>query len=545
MKYEPRRVKPKRAAGGVLLLVALLMISCNRAEPGPGSAEVSQPTAQSVAAQPNPTEAGSVALPSPIPPTATPLPTAPPEPLPSPAHTLPAESPTPTAELTDAESPAPAALIAVPPGMAITETNLTLPTYPFRDFLIEQLEPPYNMPVFYLDRAAYEATDPTPVPVEYQAIILENPYLRLTFLPELGGRLYSAVVKATGQEIFYHNPVVKPTRYGILQPPEANWWLASGGMEWAYPVQEHGYRFGVPWTYRLNQSESSLTIILSDTGPDRVGLEVAVTLPVDSASFTVAPTLTNNGTEAGPVQLWLNAALALAPETMSLNTRFIIPTEQVLVHSRGGNGWQVADSGETSAWPLVDGKDLSDYSQWADYLGFFVPQPDLPFMGAYNPDTDLGVVRLGPGPGHKLFAFGKDFWDKSYSDNNSQYFEMWGGVNSGFWPEDDVSVAPGQSLQWQEQWWPLAGLGGLTWATPQVAISLSGQGETTQLAALLAQPQPGQVIVQAGAATLLNEPFEADPARPLVWQFAASAEPLQIQFIDNDGLVLLNHCRGC
>ena len=168
----------------------------------------------------------------------------------------------------------------------VSETTVTLPTYPMWDYLLEQVDPRYNMPVFYFDRLTYEAAAPTPGPVDYTGVVLENEYLKLTFLPELGGRLYSAVFKPTGQEIFYHNSVVKPSRYGVLQPWEANWWLAAGGMEWAYPTQEHGYRWGVPWNYQLTQSDTEASINLNDMGADRVGVEVEVTLPADRATST-------------------------------------------------------------------------------------------------------------------------------------------------------------------------------------------------------------------------------------------------------------------
>jgi hypothetical protein len=424
---------------------------------------------------------------------------------------------------------------------------IQLPTYPIRDFLSLQLDPLYNIPVLYLNRPAYEASNPKPNPVEYEGVVLENDYLRLTFLPEVGGRLYSAVIKATGQEIFYHNPVIKPSRYGGLQPPESNWWLATGGMEWAYPTQEHGYRWGVPWSYQVDLSESGATITLSDTGPERVGAQVQVTLPADSPVFTVAPSLINGTGQSVPVQFWLNAALTLGADSMSLDTQFVVPASQIQIHSRGANGWSLPDSRQFAAWPQAAGLDLSHYRQWTDYLGFFLPDTALPFMGAYNPDTKVGVVRLAAGgpPGAKLFAFGQDFWDKSYTDNNSQYFEIWGGANAGFWPEADLPVAAGATLTWQEQWWPLAGLPGLTWATPQVALSVSPTETGYELAALFARPQHGQLSLSAAGVTLLEEPFGAGPDRPEQWSVNQPSESLSIRFSDDQGQVLLDYCINC
>jgi len=430
--------------------------------------------------------------------------------------------------------------------VSVSETTVTIPTYPFKDYLVEQLDPLYNIPVYYFDRPAYQAANPGPTPVTYTGVVLENRYLRLTFLPELGGRLYSAVVKSTGQEIFYHNPVVKPSRYGVLQPAEANWWLATGGMEWAYPVQEHGYRFGVPWRYSVNRQPNGVTISLSDTAPDRVGVAVDVWLAADSARFRVSPKLINNMPEAVPVQLWSNAALALSEGAMSPQTQFIVPADAVTVHSRGGAGWDLPNARQQAPWPRIDQTDLSDYSQWADYLGFFVSNRQALFIGAHNPETDLGIVRLplgGPASGSsKLFAFGQTFPDRSYTDDGSQYFEIWGGANAGFWPENDIMVPAGQTLGWQESWWPLAGLGGLTWATESAAIYLEQSAEGESLRALVSRPTGGVVTVRSGDTPLLSEVFWAEPASLLRWHIGpASQAPLEIEITDNNGLVLLHH----
>jgi hypothetical protein len=124
----------------------------------------------------------------------------------------PAPSPQPLAPPTPSLPPP----TPTPPGVSVYAGQVALLTYPYRDFLYGEQDALYDMSVQRLDRAAYQATSPRPSPQGYQTLIVENAYLRLTFLPELGGRLYSAVVKSTDQEVFYHNLVVKPSRYCFL-----------------------------------------------------------------------------------------------------------------------------------------------------------------------------------------------------------------------------------------------------------------------------------------------------------------------------------------
>jgi hypothetical protein len=272
-------------------------------------------------------------------------------------------------------------------------------------------------------------------------------------------------------------------------------------------------------------------------------VQVQVTLPADSAVFTINSTLTNHSANSAPVQFWLNAALSLAPDTMSPHTQFIIPVDEIVVHSRGEAGWDVPGEKETSPWPEIGSINLGNYSQWADYLGFFIPFLNAPFMGAYNPDTDLGVVRLiepDTVPGNKLFAFGPSFLDRSYTDDDSQYFEMWGGANTSFWPEDDMTLPPDGSLQWQESWWPLAGLGGLTWANERAAIFVSQENNGYNLAMMVANPLEGTIRVLAGKKTILTESFRANPSTPMRWNFTAN-EPINIQITDNTGNIILEY----
>jgi len=537
MKRCLKYARDNLAAGVILTLAALLLVACGAdaaqiptSPPIPMTATTTA-VATMIILIDTPVPAISSPTPEPVAPTSTPYPIQTPSPIPTATRSGPKRtSPTSKPQIATGSEK-----------ISIYQSTITLPTYPIWDYLIEQVDPVYNIPVYYFNRVDFEADAPTPTPVDYEGVVLENSYLRLTFLPELGGRLYSAVVKSTGQEIFYHNPVVKPSRYGVLEPYEANWWLATGGMEWAYPTQEHGYRWGVPWEYRVTQSIDEATIILSDTAPDRVGAEVSVTLKANSPIFTVSPKLTNAGPETGPVQFWLNAALSLSPDSMSPDTQFIAPTEKIVVHSRGEAGWTVPGARELVPWPEVGPTDLSQYSNWANYLGFFVPDIQAPFMAAYNPDTDLGVVRLfepGAVPGHKLFAFGPNFPDRSYTDDDSQYFEIWGGANNGFWPEDDIELASGESLAWQESWWPLARLSGLTWANRHIALNL----EAEQLSLLVAHPLQGRLQVLAGAESLIDETFTADPTAPLRWNIPATGKQTQVTILDMNDTVLLDYC---
>jgi hypothetical protein len=100
-----------------------------------------------------------------------------------------------------------------------------------------------------------------------------------------------------------------------------------------------------------------------------------------------------------------------------------------------------------------------------------------------------------------------------------------------------VTVPPGGTVEWRERWWPLAGLGGLTWANENAAVHL-GQ---TDVSLLVARPTRGTITLLAAATPVLTKPFKADPTTPLHWNFTAPAQPVRVQVMNEAGTILLDY----
>ncbi len=122
---------------------------------------------------------------------------------------------------------------------------------------------------------------------------------------------------------------------------------------------------------------------------------------------------------------------------------------------------------------------MSRYQNWVNYLGLFLTSSTADLAGVYDHASDLGIARLFPrdkAPGVKLFAFGPDFDGRSlFADNDSDYVELWGGLPRTFFKRDDVTLAPGESREWDEYWVPFAGTGGLSEATRHAVLYLERQ----------------------------------------------------------------------
>jgi hypothetical protein len=376
-------------------------------------------------------------------------------------------------------------------------------------------------PVLTLDRAAYEAANPKPAPVNYTLLILENRYLRMSILPGLGGRIYEVIFKPTGNNELYRNPVIKPTRWGPPGPPYpagANWWLAAGGIEWGFPVEEHGYDWGKEWGYdsvRLPDGGVMVSMFLGDTL--RPYATVNISLPPEAAYFTVQPTIINPTGAPARVKWWANAMLAPgSANAPGPELRFIFPVGEVTVHSTGDPA--LPGPGQPMSWPVHAGRDLSRLGNWGQYLGFFErPSAAGDFMGVYDPSVEEGLLRIYPGGvarGAKGFAmgWGQPIGPDAYTDDNSGYVELHGGLSPTF--DDWYELPPGGRVSWSETWYPVADIGGVTTASAAGALHLAPEQAGLRVSLFPTTPVQGELRITLPGGAPIVRPVDISPAQP-------------------------------
>jgi hypothetical protein len=436
-------------------------------------------------------------------------------------------SPTPTLTPPAQASPTSAA----PSRIAAWEGTITLNSYGWEDALVETAPDDIIYPYPRLNR---DLVTP-PGPRTYKTVVLENAYTRLTLLPELGGRILRWLDKTSGQEMFYTNPVLKPTHWGARE-----WWLATGGIEWAFPVEEHGLVEWREWRYQITRDGERASVVLSDAD-DRTGLVVEVTVTLEAArSFLVIRPRIHNPTDAErSFQFWLNAMFALSPANRpSPELRFVLPCDSVIVHSTGDKG--LPEAGQEMSWPFHNGRNMSRYGNWNGWLGVFAPPID--YMGAYDPTSDMGVVRVWPpavSRGAKIFGHGgldPGIW----TDDGSGYVELWGGLTPTFW--DSTSLVPGASVSWEERWYSVNGLGGLSYANDDAALWLAAEAGGIRVGAIATLPLQGQLVlvrdgqvVTAWDVTLVpGVPFRASHQ-------AGDGRDWELRLVGSDGRTVAAH----
>ncbi|MGH9852129.1 MAG: DUF5107 domain-containing protein, partial [Blastocatellia bacterium] len=310
---------------------------------------------------------------------------------------------------------------------------------------------------------------PKPAPVRYEALTLENEYLRVVILPELGGRIWSAWDKTANREIFYYTSVIKPTVYN-----QRGGWPA-GNLEVYGPYDAHMLTWPGepwPWAFRRNK-DGSATITLSHIDHFfRNKLSLEVTLHPGRSLIELNLRLRNNNLLPNRYLLWTNAGIAATE-----GTRFVYPMTRTIGH----------DSAELSTWPNARGADLSWYKNNQTMLGVFGLDLYDNFIGAYDYQTDYGTIcwtdrRLARGVKTWTWGTGDAAMRqmKHYTDTDGPYIE----VQSGrfVWDGNYEFIEPGKSDGWTEYWFGTGKLGGMTTATRDAAIFFDVKQQQAKLA---------------------------------------------------------------
>ena len=97
----------------------------------------------------------------------------------------------------------------------------------------------------------------------FKAHVLENRYLKVTLVPEFGGRILSIIYKPTGREQLYRNEVGVP--FGMTAGNfYYDWLMVYGGIFPTFPDPEHGRTWLKPWHFKVvKESAGEVTVSMS------------------------------------------------------------------------------------------------------------------------------------------------------------------------------------------------------------------------------------------------------------------------------------------
>lgn len=431
-----------------------------------------------------------------------------------------------------------AAYAGTPDTVKFTHGKLVYPTYTYRSAetdapLFGSIE---NMGLYPYSRLDWETRSEKPVPKTYDMLVLENEYLRVEFLPQFGGRIFSAYDKVAKRQLFYHPSVIKPSRYN----PRGAWLV--GNLELYGPYDTHMITWpGEPWPWALvRHADGSATVILSHVDHFfRDKISIAVTLLPGKDYLKITVHLFNKNLVPNRYLIWTNAGVAA-----SEGSRFVYPMSKVITH--------VSDA--LNVWPVIDGEDLSWNRNNVNMLGVFGLNIYDNYMSVYDYKNDFGTIcyknhLLARGMKTWTFGSGREGRQQAttYSDTGDLYMEMQSG--RFVWDGIYEFIDPGMSDGWTEYWYGAGHLGGLTTANPDVAVHFKIPPKRPGTASLAVTPTadyPGAVQeLYAGKQKIWNatQDLRVGSASHAEIPLGANTQGqvLELKILSSTGKALLDH----
>jgi tetratricopeptide (TPR) repeat protein len=420
------------------------------------------------------------------------------------------------------------------PAARVWEAPVSLPTYelgppnPYPallDWQRRKWRPVYPYP--FLDSLTNKRT-----PNTYNAVFLENEYLRVSVLPELGGHIYQIFDKTTNRDVLYSNPVIK---YAMVAIRGA--WV-SGGIEWNFP-DGHTLTTVSPIDYSMRmEPDGSAAVAVGDT--ERVqGMQWEVIIRLRPGRRAVETEVTLNNRREVPGRYWFWST-AGAPATDDM--RFIYPMREAYPHAF----WPVF------SFPKEKGVDVSKYSDVPNFLSLFARNSNRDYFGVYYDKSDWGIIHVADHremPGKKTWTWGTDengkIWIDKLTDGGGQYVEFQAGRFET--QMEHQFIAPHRVEHFIEHWYPVNGLGG-AWneATHDGALRITVQSNRAVITANAnAHFSDAQFTVESGGAVLRSEQVTLDPAKTFTATIELPAkavgQPLTVAFKSKEGRQLIRY----
>ncbi len=373
----------------------------------------------------------------------------------------------------------------------------------------------------------------------WRTLNLENEYLKLVVLPDLGGRVYSCIDKSNGQELFYANSSIKYAQVAFRGA-----WVALG-IEFNFPVS-HNWMTVSPVDFGTvrNADESASIWVGNIDRPYDMTWRVAVTLRPQSSLLEQTVTL-YNGSDVRHRFYWWNTASVRSWD----DSHIIYPMELSASH-----GYADVDT-----WPVDSaGYDLSiPANHTRGFVSRFAVGSREPFMGVYHPQTKSGMVHFAfpdQAPAKKIWSWGWDEdgrdWRKALSDDESAYLEIQAGLFRN--QETYAFLEPQQIIRFNEYYMPVRGIGGFSRANLNGVVNVWREAGTAGAKSLWVginvnrEVPGGRVRIKDGARILAEEPFNLKPSGIFQKNYRQlnGEQAYTIELVDNTGAVLLSHTEG-
>jgi tetratricopeptide (TPR) repeat protein len=378
---------------------------------------------------------------------------------------------------------------------------------------------------------------------EWNAIFMENDFLKIMILPELGGRIQMAFDKTKNRHFVYYNQVIKPALVGLTGP-----WI-SGGIEFNWPQHHRPSTFEPVDSTIEENCDGSVTVWCSEVERMfRTRGMAGFTLYPDMAYLEIKVKIYNRTNHPQTFLWWANPAVKVNDEYQS-----VFPPDVHAVFDHGKR--------DVSEFPIAKGTYYKvDYSPGTDisrYKNIPVPTSYMAitskynFVGGYEHDTKGGLLHVANhhiSPGKKQWTWGNgDFghaWDRNLTDEDGPYIELMCGVYTDNQP-DFSWLMPGEEKTFSQYFMPYRDLGVVNNATKEAMINLEVEnGQATIRAYTTASYSNGKVLLEYANQILAEETFDFHPAtsfeKTVALPLGVKNQDLYVAVKTTDGRVLVD-----
>lgn len=432
----------------------------------------------------------------------------------------------------------------------VWEESLTLPTY--------KIDPPDKNPIFYVPNAyqgAKKVIYPYPLMDNlsntqtnetYTALYLENEYLKVCVLPEIGGRLFYATDKTNGYEMFYRQHVIKPANIGMNGA-----WI-SGGIEWCV-FHHHRASSYLPVDYRLTENEDgSKTIWIGELEPrHRMQWTIGISLHPGSAAMQVEVNMYNGTPATNSILYWANVATHANEDYQVI---FPPSVNTGVYHAKNSFvNWPVSSTIYDNKPYYRDGVDLSWWKNHPQPISIFAHNLQEDFMGGYDYGEKAGTVHFGNHhiiKGAKLWEWGPgdygSMWDTEIlTDTDGPYAELMVGAFSDNQP-DYSWIQPYEFKSFKQYWYPVQEIHGFKNANLEGAVNLEKDGKAVFFGfSPVKEINNATITLSGNGKELFQEQISVAPGNPFVHRIqlteVVQEEDLEIAVSDQEGHELISY----
>ena len=422
---------------------------------------------------------------------------------------------------------APPSLRAQQAPVKIWEEKIVIPTY--------AIGAPEPNPIFNLGRNSqgaqgivypyplYDSLTHKKADKTYTIVYLENQYIKIGVLPELGGRLFEGIDKTNNYNFIYRQHVIKPALIGLIGA------CISGGIEWNIP-HHHRATTVLPVQYRIEQNQDgSKTVWVGELEiRHRMRWAVGYTLRPGKSYLEAQVRIVNRTPVVETMLCFANVAVSVNDQYQTI---FPPSTQFGTFHfKKEFVNWPIADS-VYNGEDYSGGVDISWYKNHYNATSVFAWNYTDDFFAGYDHGKNAGILSIADGnvaPGKKVWTWGNGprgrMWDHILTDSDGPYNELMRGAYSDNQP-DYTWLQPFDTKTFSMYWYPFRDIDGVKKANLDAAVNLEvAKDGTAKLGFYTTSAhRSATVLLQAGSKVLLRENIAIDPGKPWVKQVAVPA----------------------